>query len=117
MHRRFAYTSCLPRIVLGIKIVSKFISGKNLVIQKGCTTLIEHLQSYEWDSKAADRGEDKPLKVNDHICDALRYALASAFPTGELSHADENITIEQLRQKVYGGGDMFSLNPGSGGYL
>lgn len=55
-------------VLLGIKICSKFIGGKNIVIQKGCTILREHLQSYAWDSKAADRGEDKPVKKNDHIC-------------------------------------------------
>src|SRR5690606_12722269 len=55
-------------VLLGIKICSKFIGGKNIVIQKGCTTLREHLQSYAWDSKAADRGEDKPVKKDDHIC-------------------------------------------------
>jgi PBSX family phage terminase large subunit len=55
-------------VLLGIKICSKFIGGKNLVIQKGCTVLRECLQSYAWDSKAADRGEDKPVKKDDHIC-------------------------------------------------
>ncbi len=104
-------------VVLGIKIVSKFISGKNLVIQRGCTTLIEHIQSYAWDPKAADRGEDKPLKVNDHICDALRYAIASTFPSGELNNPDEMITIEQLRQKVYGENEnLMGFNQGFGGY-
>lgn len=93
-------------VILGIKIVSKFISGKNLQIHKSCTNLIEHLQSYAWDSKAADRGEDRPIKQNDHLPDALRYALASTFPTGQISHPDENITIEQLRQNIYG--DSFS---------
>ena len=88
-------------VVLGIKIVSKFISGKNLVIQKGCQTLIEHLQSYEWDHKAADRGEDKPLKVNDHIVDSLRYCIASRFKSGEISHPDEQLTIDQIRKKIY----------------
>lgn len=103
-------------VVLGIKIVSKFISGKNLVIQKGCTTLIEHLQSYEWDPRAADRGEDKPLKVNDHICDSLRYAIASAFPQGELNVPDEQLTIEQIRHNVYGHGtqiDQFNAEVGA----
>jgi PBSX family phage terminase large subunit len=55
-------------VLLGIKTCSKFISGKNIVIHKSCTTLREHLQSYAWDPKAADRGEDKPIKKNDHIC-------------------------------------------------
>jgi PBSX family phage terminase large subunit len=55
-------------VILGIKIVSKFITNKNLCVHKSCKTLIEQIQSYQWDHKAADRGEDKPLKVNDHIC-------------------------------------------------
>jgi len=89
-------------VLLGIKITSKFIGGKNIVIHKGCTTLREHIQSYAWDSKAADRGEDKPVKKNDHILNTLRYAVCSAFPQGEFSHPDENLTSEQLKRKIYG---------------
>ncbi len=88
-------------VLLGIKIVSKFISNLNLCIHRSCKTLIEHIQSYAWDDKAASRGEDKPIKHQDHVLDALRYACASAFPQGEFSHPDENITIEQLRRQVY----------------
>lgn len=55
-------------VLLGIKICSKFIGGKNIVIHKGCTILREQLQSYAWDSKAASRGEDKPVKKDDHAC-------------------------------------------------
>jgi PBSX family phage terminase large subunit len=89
-------------VLLGIKICSKFIGGKNLVIHKGCTNLREQIQSYAWDSKAADRGEDKPIKKDDHAIDALRYACASAFPTAEFSHPDENISYDQLRRQVFG---------------
>lgn len=105
-------------VLLGIKICSKFIGGKNIVIQKGCITLREHLQSYAWDSKAADRGEDKPVKKNDHICDALRYAVCSAFPEGEFSHPDENITYDQLRRQVFGTDDGWGsmIHGGMGGY-
>lgn len=88
-------------ILLGIKICSKFIGGKNIQINKKCKTLIEHLQSYAWDPKAADRGEDKPIKKNDHILDAMRYAVCSAFPQGEFSSPDEHISYEQLRRKVF----------------
>lgn len=89
-------------VLNGIKITSKFISNKNLVIQKGCKTLIECLQTYSWCPKAADRGEDKPLKEREHIADALRYACYSAFPEGEFSHPDEFLTIDQLKKKMYG---------------
>lgn len=103
-------------VVEGIKVVSKFVAGKNLVIQKGCTNLRECIQTYSWDPKAADQGEDKPLKKRDHVMDALRYAIYTAFPRGEFSHPDEHLTIEQLRHQVYG--EAFNpIGGASGGYF
>lgn len=104
-------------VLLGIKICSKFISGKNLVINKSCKILREQIQSYAWDPKAADRGEDKPIKKNDHCTDALRYAVVSAFPDGEFDHPDENISYEQLRRNVFGEQQGMFMNPGNGGYF
>ncbi len=95
-------------VLLGIKTCSKFIGGKNIVIHRGCTTLREHLQSYAWDSKAADRGEDKPVKKNDHICDALRYAMTPFMKTGEFSNPDEFLSHDQLMRKVFHENDMYS---------
>jgi PBSX family phage terminase large subunit len=95
-------------VLLGIKTCSKFIGGKNIVIHKGCTTLRECIQSYAWDSKAADRGEDKPVKKNDHICDALRYSLTPFMKTGEFSNPDEYLPYDQLRRKVFQDDDIYS---------
>lgn len=89
-------------VLNGIKVTAKFVSNKNLVFHKSCKNLIECIQTYSWCPKAADRGEDKPLKEREHIADALRYAIYSAFPDGEFSHPDDSLTIEQLRRKVYG---------------
>ncbi len=89
-------------VLNGIKITSKFVSNKNLVIHKSCKTLTECIQTYSWCPKAADRGEDRPLKEKEHILDALRYACYSAFPQGEFSHPDEFLTLDQLKRKVYG---------------
>lgn len=48
-------------------------------------------------------------------CDALRYAVCTAFPQGEFSHPDENISYDQLRRKVFGTGDMYDeFNAGIG---
>lgn len=105
-------------VIPGIKITSKFIAGKNIVIHKSCKTLIEHIQSYSWDPKAADRGEDKPIKKNDHILDALRYACFTAFPQGEFDNPDSQLTIEQLKHKIYDDGGYGYMNPGMGqGYM
>jgi phage terminase large subunit len=34
---------------------------------------IQEMQTYAWDQKAAQRGEEKPLKIHDHGPDAFRY--------------------------------------------
>lgn len=49
-------------------------------------------------------------------CDALRYAVYTAFPRGSFSHPDENITYDQLRKKVFGESDYPLMNEmGMGG--
>lgn len=103
-------------VIEGIKVTSKFISGKNLVVHKGCTTLHEVLQTYQWDPKAADRGEDAPLKKREHIADALRYACYTAFPQAEFSHPDDHLTHEQLKRKVYGDDGYGFMSQPVGGY-
>lgn len=101
----------------GIKTVSKFISQKSIVIQKGCRMLLDCIQSYSWCPKAADRGIDKPLKEREHILDALRYGIYSVFPTGEIESMDENITIEQIRRQAYGGDEnLLGFSAPQGGY-
>lgn len=51
-------------------------------------------------------------------CDALRYAVCSAFPQGELNHPDENISYDQLRRKVFDQEGYGYMNPNmTGGYF
>jgi PBSX family phage terminase large subunit len=63
----------------GIKTVSSYLSMGDLKICRNCRNLIGEVQEYCWDSKAAERGEDAPIKRNDHALDALRYALFFVF--------------------------------------
>ncbi len=102
-------------VLLGVKTMGKFVSGRNIVVQKGCKNLIEQMQSYAWDSRAADKGEDKPVKKNDHSCDSLRYALTPFLSSGDFGSPDEQLTIENLRRKVYGDEGYGFMNPQSGG--
>ncbi len=103
-------------VLFGIKLMTKFIANKNMVIRKSCKHLIEQVQGYAWDPRAADRGEDKPIKHLDHAVDSARYLCASAFPSGQLSHPDENMTIEQVRRQIYGEEQNLAFNQGQGGY-
>ena len=38
-----------------------------------CEKLIKQMSNYEWDPKGKILSEERPLKVDDHGCDALRY--------------------------------------------
>ena len=69
----------------GIRCVQGLMGAGRLTVHRSCANLIREIPGYVWDPKAAEKGDDKPLKVNDHACDALRYALATpmlARPTG-----------------------------------
>lgn len=55
-----------------------------------CVRTIEEFESYSWDMKAADRGEDAPIKENDHAMDAWRY-----FTNTALYRNNKIITIDK----------------------
>ena len=57
----------------GIRFVATLLNQGSFLIDKRCTNLMKEFASYIWDAKAAERGEDKPVKEHDHALDALRY--------------------------------------------
>ncbi|MCL2486157.1 MAG: PBSX family phage terminase large subunit [Oscillospiraceae bacterium] len=61
----------------GIKTVAGALSDGRLKIASGCENTLREFAGYVWDEAACQRGEDKPLKQNDHAMDMLRYALAT----------------------------------------
>ena len=61
----------------GINATAGWLENEWLYVSGACVETIREMQSYVWDEKAAERGEDKPVKVNDHGPDALRYGVAT----------------------------------------
>jgi PBSX family phage terminase large subunit len=61
----------------GIQILTSEMKAGNLYICSECVNTIREIETYVWDSKAAEKGYDEPLKKDDHAVDALRYAIAS----------------------------------------
>lgn len=62
----------------GIRTTASLFASGQLFISDRCTRLADELPSYVWDDKAVALGKDKPVKVNDHFSDALRYAVATS---------------------------------------
>lgn len=67
-------------VIDGIRKVSSLLARRKIMIHESCGGLIAEMQAYSWDSKASERGEEKPLKVNDHSVDCLRYYVATLLP-------------------------------------
>lgn len=63
----------------GIRNVASLFAQGKLRVSDRCVNLIKELPGYRWDDTAASKGEDKPIKANDHYCDGLRYAVASTM--------------------------------------
>ncbi len=57
----------------GIREVASMLNMGLLVFCDTCINTIMEFGSYIWDEKAAQQGEDRPVKENDHAMDAVRY--------------------------------------------
>ena len=65
----------------GIRVVGSLLAKRNIRINKeNCKGLLGEMRSYVWDDKAAERGEEKPVKQKDHGPDALRYYCYTVLP-------------------------------------
>jgi PBSX family phage terminase large subunit len=59
----------------GIRTVSNLMSADHLRVHANCRALLDEIAGYAWDERKAEKGEDSPVKVDDHSVDALRYAV------------------------------------------
>lgn len=57
----------------GIRLVGTKLNQDKIVFSNTCIHTIQEFASYVWDEKAAQRGEERPIKVADHCMDSLRY--------------------------------------------
>lgn len=70
------------KVVAGINYVKQLFRANKIHIHPSCTALVDELMQYQWkDQPATQKGEvdepEKVRKINDHLVDAMRYALYS----------------------------------------
>ncbi|MFB6392620.1 PBSX family phage terminase large subunit [Polymorphospora lycopeni] len=87
----------------GIRTVSSLMAAGKLKVHRSCKGLLDELPGYSWDDAKAQRGIDAPIKVDDHSCDALRYAVA----TSESVWRRPN-TADQIRHRIRDDGIDFA---------
>lgn len=82
MKRGIWYADADDDVNEGIRVASMVLNQKLVrFCRQAIRMTIQEIQTYAWDPKAAQRGEEKPLKTHDHGADAFRY-----FAKTEVSH-------------------------------
>lgn len=66
-------------VALGISRVQKLLTYDMLSVSPKQKNLIDEIRVYEYDRKSIERGVETPVKVDDHGCDATRYAVMGAW--------------------------------------
>lgn len=84
----FAVRNARNNVLDGIRAMMSAMSDGLLKWSSKCVNTFKEFNSYIWDAKAADRGEDKPIKKNDHALDADRYFV-------------ETILVKRLRNNAF----------------
>ncbi|WP_338208323.1 PBSX family phage terminase large subunit [Lactiplantibacillus paraxiangfangensis] len=72
-NRGFTVVKAKNDVLDGIRATQTAMNTGKIMLTRKCKSLFKELASYVWDEKAAERGEDKPVKQHDHACDAMRY--------------------------------------------
>lgn len=60
-------------VALGISRVQKLLTFEMLTISPEQKNARKEFGLYEYDKKSIERGQEKPIKINDHCMDAIRY--------------------------------------------
>ncbi len=65
-------------VIPGIQLVSNMFAANIIKYHRTrAKESFKESQGYLWDKRAQEKGEDKPLKKDDHYSDALRYIMKS----------------------------------------
>ena len=62
-------------VEVGIQMVSYLLNINKFTMDPSCVMDMEEMSSYAWDSDKLDKGKEEVVKLNDHACDKIRYAL------------------------------------------
>lgn len=86
----------------GINVVRELFKQNRLLIHSSCINLIHELETYSYpDKKDAHNEEELPIKENDHLVDALRYALMSQLNLTNSEAQQFYPTLRPATQGVY----------------
>ncbi|MEW7916513.1 PBSX family phage terminase large subunit [Enterococcus avium] len=87
--RNFPIKKAKNDVLDGIRFVGTMLNEEKIQFSKNCSNTLKEFSAYIWDTKAIERGEDKPVKQNDHAMDAVRYfvyTIIAKSPTAKIKN-------------------------------
>ncbi len=72
-HNRFRVKPAENDVLEGIRNTATELNSGRLLFCDCCHDIFDEFGSYVWDTKASEKGEDKPVKQSDHAMDDMRY--------------------------------------------
>jgi PBSX family phage terminase large subunit len=70
----------------GIRVAAMVLNQKLVrFCRQNAQKTIQEMQTYAWDPKATQHGEERPLKTHDHAADAFRYFAKTEVPYWRLA--------------------------------
>ena len=86
----------------GIDKVTEYFKHGKIFIHKSCENLIRELVNYQWEQPSASRIElnqpERPLKKDDHSCDALKYLVGEVVASN--AKKDTRTDTERFIDKI-----------------
>ena len=86
----------------GIDKVTEYFKHNKIFIHKSCENLIRELINYQWEQPSASRIElnqpERPLKKDDHSCDALKYLVGEVVASN--AKKDTRTDTERFIDKI-----------------
>lgn len=105
--RRMPCMDADNNVLEGINLMTSEMRKGNIYILEKCKNLIREIQGYVWCDRAAKKGEDEPVKQNDHAIDALRYAIYTHKVPTYQAQRDSHNPDEYLRDRFNPGPRRF----------
>ena len=66
-------------VLNGIRNVATALNQGQIKYNDCCEQTFEEFESYSWDKRAAENGEDRPIKEDDHHMDSDRYFVSTVI--------------------------------------
>lgn len=89
-------------VMPGIMALSGMIRTDDIIFFSTLVHLIDELNTYQWNRDKKENYLEQPRKINDHLLDALRYAIFTLCRKGvpRVSYVSEGGKIDQAVEKL-----------------